>query len=298
MGSLYIADKLVTKMPGRKNDSFTDMILDAMYRGPWWLGFFVATAFYGFLQFVIPGLLWLVQWRFADQSLTVAMLDGFIHGSRILAPFAFGLGLILWLLARIPRWIHRRRLDRQTGIDSIRQLSWRQFDFLLAEYFRRQGYRVEETADGPDDGIDLYLSKSGVKSLVQAKHWKTWRVGVRTVRELLGVMVSEEANDAWLITSGKFTTPAMEFADKNHIHLINGLQLVDMIRAVQKSKTEPDSTCLGSPQPSIQSPSCPQCGQPMHKKMARRGQHTGDEFWGCSQFPKCRGIVAIHESPN
>ncbi len=282
-------------MPGRKNVSLTETMLEAMYRGPWWLGLIVAVVFYALLEFFIPGLLWLVQWRSSDQSLALSMLDGFINASRTLAPFAFGLGLLLWLLARIPRWINRRRLDRQTGIDSIRQLSWRQFEYLLAEYFRRQGYRVEETADGPDGGIDLRLFKSGTKGIVQAKHWKTWRVGVKIVRELLGVMVSEDANDAWLITSGKFAAPAIEFANKNNVNLVDGEQLVGMIQSVQRNKTVATPPVDVPPIDTAPLPACPKCGEPMVKKTARRGQHAGNVFWGCPRFPQCRGIVNMNE---
>jgi len=38
---------------------------------------------------------------------------------------------------------------------------------------------------------------------------------------------------------------------------------------------------------------CPQCGSLMIKRRAAKGSNAGNEFWGCSGFPKCRGIVNI-----
>lgn len=38
---------------------------------------------------------------------------------------------------------------------------------------------------------------------------------------------------------------------------------------------------------------CPKCGAPMVKRVATKGQNAGREFWGCSMFPKCRGIISI-----
>lgn len=38
---------------------------------------------------------------------------------------------------------------------------------------------------------------------------------------------------------------------------------------------------------------CPVCGGEMVKRKAARGQNAGQEFWGCSNFPKCKKIVAI-----
>ena len=40
-------------------------------------------------------------------------------------------------------------------------------------------------------------------------------------------------------------------------------------------------------------PNCPKCGQAMVRRVARRGANAGSEFWGCSEFPRCRGIVSF-----
>ncbi len=42
-----------------------------------------------------------------------------------------------------------------------------------------------------------------------------------------------------------------------------------------------------------ETPLCPKCGAPMVKRTASKGGNVGSSFWGCSQFPKCRGIVNI-----
>lgn len=36
-------------------------------------------------------------------------------------------------------------------------------------------------------------------------------------------------------------------------------------------------------------PACPDCGKPMLRKMQRKGAFQGREFWGCSDYPNCRG---------
>lgn len=38
---------------------------------------------------------------------------------------------------------------------------------------------------------------------------------------------------------------------------------------------------------------CPDCGAPMVRRTARTGPMAGQDFWGCSKFPKCRTIVNI-----
>ena len=38
-------------------------------------------------------------------------------------------------------------------------------------------------------------------------------------------------------------------------------------------------------------PKCPKCDQPMVLRTARRGANAGNQFWGCSKYPRCRGVV-------
>jgi len=34
-------------------------------------------------------------------------------------------------------------------------------------------------------------------------------------------------------------------------------------------------------------PTCPKCGQPMALRTARKGRHSGSQFWGCQNYPDC-----------
>lgn len=36
---------------------------------------------------------------------------------------------------------------------------------------------------------------------------------------------------------------------------------------------------------------CPKCGEPMVLRKAKTGSNSAQEFWGCSAFPKCRGVA-------
>jgi len=41
------------------------------------------------------------------------------------------------------------------------------------------------------------------------------------------------------------------------------------------------------------SQSCPKCGGEMVLREVKKGQNIGNKFWGCSSFPKCRGVVNV-----
>lgn len=42
-----------------------------------------------------------------------------------------------------------------------------------------------------------------------------------------------------------------------------------------------------------QIPACPKCGKPMVLRTARNGENAGKQFWGCSSYPECKGVVNI-----
>ena len=40
-------------------------------------------------------------------------------------------------------------------------------------------------------------------------------------------------------------------------------------------------------------PDCPRCSKRMIKRLAKQGKHKGNYFWGCSRYPRCKGIINI-----
>ncbi len=218
--------------------------------------------------------------------------------SRTVAWIVAALVTLVWLVALFQKAANAQRLDKQTGIESIHDLTWQAFEQLLAEAYRRQGYRVRDTGPGADGGVDLILEREGRRTLVQAKQWKTWKVGVQTVRELFGIQTAQRADEAMLVTSGQFTYEARRFADENGVTLIDGDMLVRMISEVQRSRpadTQPaEATMVGQPAVAPNKPlACPTCGQAMVRRVARRGANVGQAFWGCARFPACKGIRSI-----
>jgi hypothetical protein len=46
-----------------------------------------------------------------------------------------------------------------------------------------------------------------------------------------------------------------------------------------------------SPEPD-ENPRCPKCGSPMLLRTAKTGPNAGNRFWGCSNYPACRSVLA------
>jgi four helix bundle suffix protein len=45
--------------------------------------------------------------------------------------------------------------------------------------------------------------------------------------------------------------------------------------------------------PTDRIPACPQCGKPTVLRTAKTGTNAGKQFWGCSAYPDCKGVVNL-----
>ena len=193
-------------------------LLIALSRSPWW----VSVLFAGFVYILM-----------------VVVAPIMFSTNPRLAPIGNGLSSVGWIsgflllpgLVSAASSVRKRKLfDSQSKQWSPNNLTWKEFESLLGEAFRRQGYSVRELGgDGPDGGVDLEIRKNGDRHLVQCKHWKVRQVGVKVVREMFGVMTAEKADSVYVITSGGFTRDAVSFARGKPIRLVDGNQLKAMI---------------------------------------------------------------------
>jgi restriction system protein len=279
----------------RKQSTDTlDELFDLLLVIPWWAGPIVIAVCWSLFRFMAPAVFRAVG--SSDNAVLAGMSKTLASISIAVSPYvALGVTAI-WLIALVKKAMNSTRLESQTGIDSIRGLPWREFEALMAEAFRRQGYLVEDTGSGADGGIDLVLEKDGRTALVQCKQWRTKQVGVKPVRELLGVVASEQANKGIFVTSGRYTRDAVEFAKSNaNLRLIDGAELEQLIRSVQRSEPSSGNKKQIKHKSVDQngSPACPTCGAQMVRRVARRGANAGSEFFGCSKYPDCRGTRPI-----
>lgn len=244
--------------------------MDDLVLLPWWINILLAIVVYLSFKYWIPSI--------AFQS---PFYKGIAMALPSFAPIAGGLLIFISAISVYNAFRKGSLLERQTGIGALRKISWLEFEELVGEAYRRKGYVVTETGKGgADGGIDLILRRGGEKLLVQCKHWKMDKVGVKVVRELYGVVAAESASGGIVISSGKFTQEARDFAKGKPLEMYDGSELLRLIADVQKS---PMIFCQ-KPDDHI----CPLCGSEMVIRTATRGQNAGNKFWGCSTFPKCR----------
>lgn len=286
-------------MARRKKSSPTEDIVDLIAMLPWWAGCALALALYLLLH------------RIATQQVVMTVVPGQIAAAitqtiwRTLASFGQYLLPLLFLVgAAVSAYRRRQRQNLVAGVvgskaaDALDGMSWHEFELLVGEAFRLQGYQVTETGGGgADGGVDLVLRKGGEKFLVQCKQWKSFSVGVTIVRELYGVMAANGAAGGFVVTSGRFTDEARAFSSGRNVKLIDGPLLHGLVTQVTSAQgTGRKATGMQEASAFTKAaapPSCPICTKPMVQRTAKRGNNSGGAFWGCSGYPACRGTRQI-----
>ncbi|QHB71821.1 restriction endonuclease [Stenotrophomonas sp. 364] len=259
-------------------------VIDVMATWPWYINVAAGALGFAALRMLAP------QWHERVAGTPTALIAGIAAQAAVA-----WLWLGLCLLAAIVSWAgasrRRRLLDTRTGLESLSSNGWRDFERLVGEAYRRQGYTVEETGlGGADGGIDLVLRRDGKRTLVQCKQWRRQQVGVSVVREMYGLLAHHRADAVLIVSSGAFTRDAQNFIVGKPITLVAGEDLLGMIQKVQARGTampaariEPE---LRESKPASERLTCKRCSAPT---VERRNRRTGDVFMGCSRFPACRG---------
>lgn len=241
---------------------------------PWWVSVVLAYITFIGYKFIFPSI--------EIEGLMKPFLNTLVPNLGPIFVFIF---LITAVVSAFHAWRKGELVDSQTSLKSLKDVSWKDFEFLVSEAYRRKGYQVKENLKaGADGGVDLVLTKDNEVTLVQCKQWKTKSIPVTTIRELYGVMMDQNAQKGVVVCSGAFTKDAIEFAKGKPIELIDGLRLRSLIGSIQKTENIFISN---------DKPLCPKCNSLMTIRKATKGQHAGNTFWGCSTFPKCRGIRSL-----
>lgn len=269
-------------MSRRKQNIIVDLA-EITSKLPWWVGVVLAFAAYVWLHSIASHEIGLTgQSRDIAYVAGQSVIKSFATFGQYLLPFVFLVGAALSAYGRSKRNHLHEQVANSPDRGALNNMSWQEFEALVGEAFRRKGYSVLDVGGGgADGGVDLVLLKGKESFLVQCKQWKAYKVGVDVVRELYGVMASKGATGGFVVTSGTFTDDAKAFASGQNITLIDGKALHEMIHGVIVPASSPTQTAA--------IPTCPVCQSAMIKRTAKRGTNVGNEFWGCSRYPGCKG---------
>jgi restriction system protein len=185
------------------------------------------------------GLWWLLYvWLGLRLARSGIVLAEWTNASLVVICIGFGVILALGWRSVAARWLARLRRERWAALslEQLYALAPGQFEEYVAQrIFARQGYRVRNTPDIKDGGVDIVvIDEFGRAAVVQCKRYRG-TVGEATVRDLYGTMIHSDAAQAYLVTTGAISESARRFAVGKPIGLIDGKRLLEL------SKAEPAS---------------------------------------------------------
>ncbi len=205
----------------------------------------------------------------------------------------------LILVAAIGKFLYQlyemKRLA-ESGINDIDKMDGKTFEKYLEVLFRKLGYRVERTRYIGDYGADLVTAKNGVKTIIQAKRYKS-KVGVKAIQEAVAAKGYYECQEAMVVTNSVYTRQAIELARANGVKLWDRNDLVNALLSVKKDiapESAPEVCAAVETNEPVESQAaysntCVVCGQSVTEKVRQYCLDHADRFGGqiyCFQHQK------------
>jgi restriction system protein len=213
----------------KKTTSADSHPLDRIALLPWWAGLLLALGAFALLRFVA-----------ATSRGTAADI------AQYAAPAVFV------VISGISAWRRSQRdsasptpSERGTRTQALDRLSLDDFQVLLGDAFRLQGYQVvDNTGGGAGGRVDMVLRRERETFLVLCKHWKESRIGVEAVQQLQRAMSTRNALGGFIVTIGRFSRDATSYASGCNVRLIDGRVLHGMVERV---RADPSRTLVAAP---------------------------------------------------
>lgn len=126
-------------------------------------------------------------------------------------------------------------LTRRKAKRVLQQFDDWEFEHFVADLWARQGWETEVEQQSDDAGVDVRAVKTDPfdqKVLLQAKRYDSDnRVGGPEVQQYAALKQQEPDTDyVIVVTTSEFTDPAYARADEMNVKLVDGTDLVDIIR--------------------------------------------------------------------
>lgn len=115
------------------------------------------------------------------------------------------------------------------------------FEEWCANLIRKTGAQVRVTPSTNDGGYDLDIFDKGVRTLAECKcyHPSKGTVGRPLLQKLVGANATEHAQQLMFMTTGRYSAPAVAYANEQGITLMSGSQLVALDMATRPEGQTP-----------------------------------------------------------
>jgi restriction system protein len=120
--------------------------------------------------------------------------------------------------------------SREKSVATVSLLNSKQFEMAVGDGFRQRGYEVERYAGPADDGVDLALTRGNERRLVRCEQWRAQPIGLTVMHKLETAIAAEGMHGGYVVTSGRFTREARDFARVHNIELVDEKNIDELIK--------------------------------------------------------------------
>jgi len=177
------------------------------------------------------------------------------------------------------------------SLELLQSIEWKRFEELCEVVFSYLNLQARNPQPDADAGIDLKLyDKKPPNNLVAIAQCQAGpkSVGIKYIRDFYGVMAVTKVSRAYFLTTASFTKAAIKFSRKSEVTLIDGPTFLKLIAS--RSQDQSDALLSLATEGDYTTPTCPGCGLKMVTKQITK---TGNDFWGCRIYPRCKGKLKI-----
>ena len=176
-----------------------ESLFDVLKRKPWWLSLVIAIGIAASLQVLLP--------------LTFALFAGL--------PFLVIAFYVAWRQRGTPGEAKTAQI-----LEEIRSLAREEFQIIVEDAFRRDGYTVSKHQG---ETADLDIRKGARTSVILLRRWKTAQNGIAHFRELHEAVRTLGASGGVFIATGEISDTARQFAGEHGIELGEGVALAKLL---------------------------------------------------------------------
>jgi restriction system protein len=184
---------------------------------------------------VWEGITWILDLLPDDPRQAINVIDAFFNAYCLILP-----DNVLFGLSNINEIIRAKYINEDHSVDVLHNLSPYEFECLVAKIFDEMEYDVKLTKKSHDGGIDIIAEKKQKANkeiiYIQCKRYIE-NVGVKDLRELLGVVENFKATKGIFCTCSNFTKSAKKFCENsNRLEILNGQEIIRLCNEYFGSK--------------------------------------------------------------
>jgi hypothetical protein len=168
----------------------------------------------------------------------------------------------------------------QFTAEFIGKLEWKRFEELVEAYYSKTGVVATRSKGGPATAAQVKIAWKGEPrpfALVRCISHPHDLIEVKPLQELYTLLAAEDIRRGYVVTTGKFSVAARDYAEEKHLTLLPGEIFLEKLNALPgPARTEIMNAASAG---DCSTPSCPTC----EAKMARSSDTP--PVWRCATHP-------------